>query len=124
VCGGLCACLILSAAASATARETSGAKISYASGPEVLAMFVKRARIDYPWMARSQYRTGTGIFRMYINPDGTVRTVGVLKSTSHPDLDLAAAAGLYHCLFKPGRRRELDLPVMFTMSRGRGGWNR
>lgn len=43
---------------------------------------------------------------MYIDPDGKVRTVGVVRSTWHPDLDLAAAAGLYHCLATPGRRWE------------------
>jgi len=45
-----------------TPSKTSGPKVTYASGPEVQAMFVKRGRIDYPWMARSQYRTGSGIF--------------------------------------------------------------
>jgi TonB family protein len=117
--GGLCACLILSTAASATAAETSGPKVTYASSQEVRAMFIKRGRIDYPWIARRQYRSGSGVFRVYINPDGTVRTVGVLRSTGHSDLDLAAAAGFYHSLFKPGHRRELDLPVEFTLSRRR-----
>jgi hypothetical protein len=60
--GGLCAGLILSTVASASARETSGTKVTYASGPEVMAMFVKRGRINYPWMARRQYKTGSGIF--------------------------------------------------------------
>jgi len=115
--GGLCAGLILSTSAIAVPPETSGPKVKYASGPDVMAMFIKRGQIHYPWKARRDYRTGTGIFRVYINPDGKVRTVGVVRSTSHQDLDLAAAAGLYHSLFKPGRRRELDLPIMFTLTR-------
>jgi TonB family protein len=84
-----------------------------------MAMFVKRGRIDYPWKARATYRSGGGIYRVYINPDGKVRTVGVVRSAGHQDLDLAAAAGFYHSLFKPGRRRELDLLVTFTLPRPR-----
>ena len=94
-----------------------GVKVVYASGPEVAAMFIKFVHPDYPYEARHARRTGSGIYRVYINPDGTVKTVGVVKSTGHPDLDLAAAAGLYHCLAKPGRRREVDMPVTFTMTR-------
>lgn len=115
--GALCAGLILSTAASAAAPQTSGPEVTYASGPEVQAMFIKHGRINYPWIARRQYRSGSGIYRVYVNPDGKVRTVGVVRSTGHKDLDLAAAAGLYHSLFKPGRRRELDLPVTFTLTR-------
>lgn len=116
---GVCAGVTLCAAAIATPLEASDAKITYASGPEVAAMFVKCGRISYSWKARATYRSGSGIYRVYINADGKVRTVGVVRSTGHSDLDIAAAAGLYHSLFKPGRRRELDLPVTFTLSRSR-----
>jgi TonB family protein len=116
---GVCAGVILLAVAIATPLEASDVKITYASSQELRAMFIKRGRINYPWIARRQYRSGSGIFRVYINPDGKVRTVGVVRSTGHSDLDLAAAAGFYHSLFKPGRRRELDLPVAFTLSRRR-----
>ena len=117
--GGLWVGLILSAAASAAPRQTTGPKVTYVSGPEVRAMFIKFGRMHYPWLARQQYRSGSGTFRVYIKPDGKVRTVGVVRSTGHHYLDLAAAAGLYQCVFKPGRRRELDLPVTFTLSRRR-----
>jgi TonB family protein len=95
----------------------AGMKITYANGPQVAAMFLKFGRIDYPYEARRSRRTGSGIFRVYIHPDGKVKTVGVVRSTGYPDLDLAAAAGLYHCLAKPGGRREVDMPVTFTMTR-------
>lgn len=98
-------------------EASGGVKVTYASGPQVAAMFIKFGHLDYPYEARRARRTGSGIFRVYINPDGRVKTVGVVKSTGHPDLDLAAAAGLYHCLAKPGGRREVDMPVTFTMTR-------
>ena len=114
---GLCAGLILATAVVASPLEASGVKITYAREGEVAAMLVKRGRIHYPWPARRDHRSGRGIYRVYINPDGKVRTVGVVRSTRHQDLDLAAAAGLYHSLFKPGRRREIDIPVTFTLTR-------
>lgn len=113
---GVCAGIILFAAAIATPLEASDVKITYASGQEVQAMFIKRGRINYPLEARRDHRSGSGIYRVFINPDGKVRTVGVLRSTGHADLDVAAAAGLYQSLFKAGRRRELDLPVRFELS--------
>ncbi len=99
--------------------EAADTHVTYAGGAEVMAMFVECGRIEYPWRARATYRHGTGIYRIYINPEGKVRTVGVVRSTGHSDLDLAAAAGLYHCRAKPGRRREVDMPVTFTLSRRR-----
>lgn len=116
---GVLAGVILLTGPFATPLEAAGAKVTYAGGREVTAMFLKFGRIEYPWRARATYRHGTGVFRMYINPDGKVRTVGVVRSTGHSDLDLVAAAGLYHCLLKPGRRREVDMPVTFTLSRPR-----
>ena len=92
-------------------------KVTYATGRQVAAMFIKFGHISYPYEARRSRKAGTGVFRLYVNPDGRVKTVGVMRSTGHAELDLAAAAGLYHCLAKPGGRREVDIPVTFTMTR-------
>ena len=95
--------------------QAAQVKIAYATGAEVAAMFIKFGHAEYPYEARRSRRTGRGVFRIYINPDVKVTTVGVLRSPGSSDLDLAAAAGLYHCLAKPGGRREVDIPVAFTM---------
>lgn len=116
---GVWAGVFLLTTAIATPLEAADAKVTYASSQELRAMLIKRGRFHYPWAARRDRRSGRGIFRVYVNPDGKVRTVGVVQSTRHQDLDLAAAAGLYHSLFKPGRRREIDLPVTFTLTRVR-----
>lgn len=116
---GVWAGVVLLAATVPTPLEAADTRVTYAGGAEVMAMFVECGRIEYPWRARATYQHGSGIYRMYINPDGKVRTVGVVRSTGHSDLDLAAAAGLYHCRAKPGRRREVDMPVTFTLSRRR-----
>jgi TonB family protein len=103
--------------APAVSQAEAAVKITYAKEGEVQAMFLKKGPILYPYEARHSRRSGSGIFRIYIRPDGKVKSVGVVKSTGHSDLDLAASGGLYRCLFKPGGRRELDLPVAFTLSR-------
>ena len=59
----------------------AGVKVTYASGPEIAAMFIQFGHPDYPYEARRARRTGSGIFRVHINPDGKVKTVSVLKST-------------------------------------------
>jgi TonB family protein len=98
-----------------SARVFGAPTVTYATGSEVARMFIKFGRIDYPYAARLAGRSGMGVFRIYVNPDGTVNTVGVVKSTGNADFDLAAAAGLYHCLAKPGKRREIDMPVEFKL---------
>lgn len=85
--------------------------------PELWALFPTKALPIYPYEARRSRTTGSGLYRMYINADGTVRAVGVMKSTGSEILDLAAAGGLYRWRAKPGRRREVDMPVTFTMTR-------
>ena len=84
---------------------------------ELWDLFIKKGIPQYPFEARRARTTGSGIYRMYIEPDGTVRTVGVMKSSGSQILDLAAAGGLYQWRAKPGKRREIDMPVTFTMTR-------
>lgn len=84
---------------------------------ELWALFPTKAVPIYPYDARRARATGSGIFRMYIEPDGRVRAVGVMKSTGNKDLDLAAAGGLYRWRALPGNRREVDMPVTFSMTR-------
>ena len=84
---------------------------------ELWSLFVKPPRPIYPYEARRRRTTGSGLFRMYVNPDGRVRAVGVMKSTGSQTLDAAAAGGLYRARLKPGRNREVDIPVTFTMKR-------
>jgi TonB family protein len=95
--------------------SSDGAEIKVVTPKELMAMFDKKMVPVYPYEARRSRMTGSGLFRMYIDPDGNVRTVAVMKSTGSKILDLAAAGGLYHCHAKPGRRREVDMPVTFKM---------
>ena len=98
------------------AAPTRGARIEVVTPPELWAMFPTKALPIYPYEARRARLTGSGIFRMYIDPDGGIRAVGVMKSTGSKILDLAAAGGLYHWRAHPGKRREVDMPVTFTIT--------
>ena len=72
----------------------------------------------YPYEARRAYAEGSGLYRMYIDADGGVRAVGVMKSAGNKSLDLAAAGGLGHCHAKPrGHPLEIDMPVTFKLRR-------
>lgn len=82
---------------------------------ELAALFPVKAYPIYPYNARRARASGSGIFRMYVEPDGRVRAVGVMKSTGNRDLDLAAAGGLYRWKAFPGKRREVDMPVTFSL---------
>lgn len=94
----------------------AGAETKVVTPKELWALFPVKALPIYPYEARRARATGSGIFRMYIQPDGRVRAVGVMKSTGNKELDLAAAGGLYRWKAFPGKRREVDMPVTFSMS--------
>lgn len=101
------------------AIPSHAADIRVVTPPELWALFPTKAMPIYPYEARRSRTTGSGLYRMYINADGSVQAVGVMKSTGSKILDLAAAGGLYRWRAHPGRRREVDMPVTFTMTPGR-----
>lgn len=108
------AILTLGSAASAVAAGDVETRV--VTGPELRSLFAKIMYPVYPYEARRAHLSGAGIYRMYVEPGGTVRSVGVMKSTGSPILDLAAAGGLYHCKAKPyARQREIDMPVTFVL---------
>lgn len=101
----------------AVPQQASAVDTKVVTPKELWALFPTKALPLYPYEARRARATGSGVFRMYIEPDGRVRAVGLMKSTGNKDLDLAAAGGLYRWRAFPGKRREVDMPVTFSMSR-------
>lgn len=108
--------LVLVAILTFTSNAFAAVETKVVTGSELWPLFAKRAYPIYPYEARRAYMSGAGLYRMYIEPDGTVRTVGVMKSTGSKILDLAAAGALYQWKAKPyPRRREIDMPVAFHL---------
>jgi len=110
-----CLALIISTSFVTTSLVATTPKITYAAYPQVLTMFWKKYLPAYPAAARRARMQGSGVFRMYIDENGIVTKIGVIKCTGHKLLDVSASAGLSRWGAKPGRRREVDMPVTFVL---------
>jgi TonB family protein len=109
-----CLALIISTSFVTTSLVATTPKVTYAAYGQVLTMFWKKYLPVYPFEARRRHIQGSGVFRMYIDENGVVTKVGVIKSTGHKILDVSASAGLSRWRAKPGQRREVDMPVSFV----------
>lgn len=75
------------------------------------------ARPEYPSQERALHHVGAGLFRIKLDiRSGTVVTVFVLQSTGFKALDESAVLALSRWRWKPGRWKEIEMPVRFTMS--------
>ncbi len=71
---------------------------------------------DYPFGERALRHEGAGIFRLALDErSGRVVTVSVLRSTGFKPLDLSAVVALSQWRWKPGRWKQIDMPVRFTI---------
>lgn len=85
------------------------------SSAKVLA--INAPRPEYPYEARRQRVTGSGIVTMTIDPmSGNVSRVSMSKSTGSPFLDNAALTAFRRWRFKPGAVSSVTCPVTFTLT--------
>jgi protein TonB len=85
------------------------------SSAKVLALSAPRP--EYPYEARRQRITGTGIVAMTVDPvNGNVSGVSMTKSTGSPFLDNAALTAFRRWRFKPGTISSVTCPVTFTLT--------
>ena len=92
-------------------------RVTYSPVQDVMSMFTNVYTCEYPLEARRRRMEGSGRFRMYIDEQGVVTKIGILKSTGHRMLDINACNALSHWRAKPGRRREVDMPMAFKLFR-------
>jgi TonB family protein len=84
------------------ADRVSMQDVLYKVGPRY-PMYYQRARVG-----------GTGRFRMNIDfKTGKVTSVTVVKSTGSDGLDREAIFALRRWRFKPGKAREVEIPITF-----------
>jgi TonB family protein len=77
---------------------------------------VKAVAPIYPYSDRATHRQGHGFFRIAIDlKTGCAASVTVAKSTGFKTLDDSPVAALRKWCWKPGKWREVDTPVTFTM---------
>jgi TonB family protein len=85
------------------------------SSAKVLA--VTAPRPEYPYEARRQKITGSGIVVVSVDPlNGTVTDVSMWQSTGSPVLDNAKVAAFRRWRFKPGSVSRVKSPITFTMT--------
>jgi TonB family protein len=84
------------------------------------ALAVYAPRPAYPYEARSQHMTGSGVVLLIVDPSsGNVTSAQLLKSTGHKILDDSALEAFRQWRFKPGSVHKVKIPINFTMQ-GRG----
>ena len=72
---------------------------------------------DYPYSERSLHNEGIAVVRMDIDlKTGLVTSASIIRSSGFPKLDEAAFNTLRRWRFKPGKWKEAEVPVVFTMS--------
>ena len=74
---------------------------------------------EYPYADRAKHHEGAGLFCVALDPKtGSPTKVAILKSTGFSTLDNSAVASLFHWRWKPGRWREINVPVRFQIRSG------
>jgi TonB family protein len=77
---------------------------------------IKAIAPEYSYADRAQRHVGTGQFHLVLDLNtGVVTRITVIKSTGFPTLDTSAVAALRQWRWKPGRWKEIDLPVAFIL---------
>jgi TonB family protein len=79
---------------------------------------VKSVAPYYPIEDRRLHHTGLGWFRIYLDLNsGAVSRVLVLHSTGFVTLDNSVSSTLRQWRWRPGKWKEIDLPVKFVIGR-------
>src|SRR5258708_35492567 len=73
---------------------------------------------DYSYADRAQHHQGDGLFRISLDvKTGLVTQVAIVKTTGFPSLDASAIAAIHKWRWKPGRWKEVDIPMRVVMRR-------
>ena len=72
-------------------------------------------RPDYPYEARRQKATGSGLAVLTIDQSGLVSGVRMERSTGTSVLDASALRAFARWRFKPGTPQRINLPIVFTL---------
>jgi TonB family protein len=94
------------------------AKASREFDAKLKTIFIAAPRPHYPYEARRSRITGSGLLRIYVDKSGKVTQVKILKSTGNRLLDEAGYATFRQWRARPGNRREIDMPLVFSLIDG------
>ena len=83
-----------------------------------MADAIKKRRPDYPYELRARHVAGSGLFRITLDvTTGSVSKVAMIQSTGVPALDDSAMKTLRQWQWKPGKWKEIDVPITFMTPR-------
>jgi TonB family protein len=95
-------------------RNSSPGSLSLSSA-KIVALSAPRP--EYPYEARRQKITGSGIVAMTVDPaTGMVTEVSMWQSTGSPFLDNAAITGFRRWRFRPGTAFRIKSPITYTLT--------
>lgn len=95
-------------------KNTSPGSLSLAPA-KIVALSAPRP--EYPYEARRQKITGSGIVAMTVDPaTGMVTEVSMWQSTGSPYLDNAAITGFRRWRFRPGTAFRIKSPITYTLT--------
>ena len=84
-------------------------------------VFVDRMAVpEYPYEAKRDHWSGSGIFRAFVTPTGKVERVTVVKSTGYRVMDDSTVTAARRWRAQPGRSREVDFSMTFLAPPRRG----
>jgi TonB family protein len=88
----------------------------YQNGGTWMDDAIKTPPPDYPSAERSLGHAGSGLFRLTLDlKTGAVTKVRPLQSTGFATLDSLATEAFRRWRWKPGKWKEIDVPITFTM---------
>ena len=108
--------LILSGCAALLPTLTRAQKIEYdqPTARKFREILVSGRELVYPPEAARLKQGGSGVFVLFLNPDGTVKSVTVQTSTGSRTIDAETKRTLLTYRFKPGTIRTQVFPVTFV----------
>ena len=79
-----------------------------------MKIFTRIVLPEYPYDARKYGRSGRGVYRAEVNEGGRVTRVIVIKSAGDRSMDDAVVRAAQNWQARPGKRMEVDFPLVFT----------
>jgi TonB family protein len=80
---------------------------------------IRKVAPEYPYSEKALRHTGSGLLRVTLDLNtGSVVRVAVIKTTGFSALDNSAIDALRRWRWKPGKWKEIDIPITFTMASG------
>lgn len=104
----------------ASAIDAKGVQYSerdYWRGPRWMRDAIFAPKPEYPYNDRRLHHEGTALFRLTIDPKtGSTTNVAMIKSTGFPKLDDEAFNVVRRWRWRPGKWKEVGVPVVFTLT--------